>query len=229
MLRRRADPVVARCVPFAIFIGLLVLGSGIQAAAGEGTQSEFAQAMVLARGAIVALALAWYWPAYTELHGPVMAWSGRHVALAAVAGVGVFFAWIGVDADWAVLSRQAGYAPLDRDGAIDWAKVALRLAGFSLVVPVMEELFWRSFLLRWIARQDFMSLEPRRASLQAIVISTALFSLEHERWLAGAVAGAAYTLIYMRTGNLWMPILAHAVTNGILGGWIVATGNWQYW
>ena len=185
--------------------------------------------MVLARGAVVALALAWYWPAYTELHGPAMTWSRRHVALAAIAGTAVFLAWIGFDEDWAVLSRQAGYAPLNRDGAMDWAKVALRLAGFALVVPVMEELFWRSFLLRWIARQEFVSLEPRRASLQAIVISTALFSLEHERWLAGAVAGAAYTLIYMRTGNLWIPILAHAVTNGILGGWIVATGNWQYW
>jgi CAAX prenyl protease-like protein len=220
---------MARCVPFAIFVGMLVLGSGIQAAAGTGIESESAHAVTLARGVIVGLALAWYWPAYTELHGPAMRWSGHQVALAAIAGTAVFLAWIGFDEDWAVFSRQAGYAPLDRDGALDWSRVALRLAGLALVVPVMEELFWRSFLLRWIARQDFMSLEPRRASLQAIVVSTALFSLEHERWLAGAMAGAAYTLIYMRTGNLWMPILAHAVTNGILGGWIVATGNWQYW
>lgn len=229
MPRRRADPVVARCVPFAIFIGMLVLGSGIQAAAGAGIESESAHAVILVRGAIVAVALAWYWPAYTELRGQALTWSRRHVALAVIAGTAAFLAWIGFDEDWAIFSRQAGYAPLDRDGALDWAKVVLRLAGFALVVPVMEELFWRSFLLRWIARQDFISLEPRRASLPAIVISTALFSLEHERWLAGAMAGAVYTFVYMRTGNLWMPILAHSVTNGILGGWIVATGSWQYW
>jgi membrane protease YdiL (CAAX protease family) len=43
------------------------------------------------------------------------------------------------------------------------------------------------------------------------------------------VAGAAYTLLYMRSGTLWAPTLAHAVTNGLLGAWILATGNWTYW
>jgi CAAX prenyl protease-like protein len=48
-------------------------------------------------------------------------------------------------------------------------------------------------------------------------------------WLAGIVAGAAYSVLFMRHRTLWSPILAHAVTNGLLGMWVVATGNWSYW
>lgn len=227
--RRHADPAVARCVPFGVFIGMLVLGTGVQAVAGAGSSAEAGQAVIVARGAIVALALAWYWPLYIELRGPALRWSMGHVAAAVLTGIAVFLAWIFFDQDWAVMSRSSGFAPLDPDGSVDLALAASRFAGFALVVPVMEELFWRSFLLRWITRRDFMALAPRHAGPSAIVISTALFALEHERWFAGAAAGAAYALLYIRTGNLWMPIVAHAVTNGILGGWIVTTGSWGLW
>jgi len=36
-------------------------------------------------------------------------------------------------------------------------------------------------------------------------------------------------LLYVRFGRLWVPVIAHAVTNGMLGVWVVATGNWQFW
>jgi CAAX prenyl protease-like protein len=65
--------------------------------------------------------------------------------------------------------------------------------------------------------------------LKALAIGAVLFGLEHNLWLAGIVAGLAYSLLYMRSGNLWTAILAHGVTNGVLGAWIVITGNWYYW
>jgi hypothetical protein len=68
-----------------------------------------------------------------------------------------------------------GYAPLAADGSIDWARAALRLFGLALVVPVMEELFWRSFLLRWIDKRDFLAMDPRRASVMAVALSSSLF------------------------------------------------------
>jgi CAAX prenyl protease-like protein len=93
----------------------------------------------------------------------------------------------------------------------------------------MEELFWRSFLMRWIAKRDFLALEPKCAGFAAVAISSALFAAEHSFWFAGLIAGAAYALVYIRSGNLWTPIIAHATTNGILGTWILLTGNWRYW
>ena len=61
------------------------------------------------------------------------------------------------------------------------------------------------------------------------MITTALFAFEHDRWFAGALAGAAYNWLYMRSGNLWVPIVAHAVTNGVLGLWVLQTGRWEFW
>ena len=93
----------------------------------------------------------------------------------------------------------------------------------------MEELFWRSFLLRWLQRHDFLRVSPREVGWVALLVTTALFAVEHNRWFAGAVAGAVYAVLYTRSGNLWMPIVAHAVTNGMLGVWIIATESWQFW
>lgn len=99
----------------------------------------------------------------------------------------------------------------------------------ALLVPVMEELFWRGFLMRWLAQPAFEAVDPRRVGLRAVLVSTALFMLAHTLWLAAIVAGLAYALLYARTGRLWNAVIAHTVTNGALGVWVAATGNWQFW
>jgi CAAX prenyl protease-like protein len=66
-------------------------------------------------------------------------------------------------------------------------------------------------------------------TLKAVGMSTLVFMLAHTQWLAAIVAGLAYAWLYKRTGSLWTPILAHAVTNGVLGVWVVLYGNWQFW
>jgi uncharacterized protein len=53
--------------------------------------------------------------------------------------------------------------------------------------------------------------------------------LAHTLRLSAAVAGLAYAWLYVRSGKLWLPVIAHAVTIGALGVWVVATGNWQFW
>jgi len=75
--------------------------------------------------------------------------------------------------------------------------------------------------MRWI--------DARRVSAMAVALSSALFALEHSLWLAGLIAGLAYAGLYITTNNLRAPVLAHAVTNAILGLWIVATGSWHLW
>ena len=70
---------------------------------------------------------------------------------------------------------------------------------------------------------------PQRVALKAVVLSTFVFVLAHTLWLAAIVAVLAYAWLYVRTGKLWVPIIAHAVTNGALGAWVVVTGNWAFW
>jgi CAAX prenyl protease-like protein len=208
-----------RCAPFGLFIGLLVVASFFPAAAPW---------LAVARGILVALVLAWFWRDYQELRG-MPSVPAVHWLVSVVAGVAVFLLWIGIDWDWAVMARHDGFDPHGADGHMNWPLALGRLAGLALVVPVMEELFWRSFLLRWVERHDFLAVSPRQVGWGALIITTALFAVEHNRWFAGAIAGAVYAGLYMRAGNLWVPIVAHAVTNAMLGIWVLVTASWQFW
>jgi len=68
-----------------------------------------------------------------------------------------------------------------------------------------------------------------RNGVRALLISSIVFGIEHGLWLAGIIAGLAYGWLYIRSGNLWLPIFAHAVTNLLLGAWVLATGQWHFW
>ena len=142
----------------------------------------------------------------------------------------VFALWIHLDAPWMTIgSPSATFLPVDAQGALIWPLVIVRWIGAALIVPVMEELFWRSFLMRWIQNPQFESVVPQQVALKAIVLSTFVFVLAHTLWLAAIVAGLAYALLYVRTGKLWVPVIAHAVTNGALGIWVLATRQWAFW
>ncbi|MDE3011221.1 MAG: CAAX prenyl protease-related protein, partial [Pseudomonadota bacterium] len=123
----------------------------------------------------------------------------------------------------------SGFTPLDAHGAIDWRFALPRLAGSALVVPLAEELFWRSLVMRWIDSPRFLERSATAVSTRALALQALLFGLEHDLWLAGIVAGLAYGLLYRYSGRLWPVALAHAVTNGVLGVWVLATSNWTYW
>ncbi len=166
--------------------------------------------------------------AYSELHRPhgigVRTW-----AVAIAAGVIVFIAWINLAAGWMVTGESIGFDPRNDDANIDWLLVAVRLAGAVLVVPLMEEIFWRSFLMRWITHPNFLTVKPTQVGFKAFFITAILFAVAHNLWLAGLFAGVVYNLLYMRSSTLWSPILAHAVTNALLGVWVVSTGSWDFW
>ena len=176
-------------------------------------------------GAVV-LVLAIFWRHYSELKTCRLPARGVLVALAA--GVLVLVLWLGLDAGWMTIGSAAGFDPTSA-GRIDWPLVAVRIAGAALVVPVMEELFWRSYLLRWLDKADFETVDPSQVTIKSVVITSVLFGFEHHLWLAGIVAGIAFSALYMRHRTIWSPILAHAVTNGLLGVWVVTTSSWSYW
>jgi len=218
---------VVRVLPFAAFMAMLALRGAAPVDGSWGFDTRWLYgAQVLLVGAMLA---AW-WREYGELALQNLP-DARQAALAVLVGGLVFGAWIHLDAPWMLLPGAAAepFVPLDAAGRIDWPLVAVRLLGAALLVPVMEELFWRSYLMRWIASPQWEAVDPRRAGLKAIVLSTFVFTLAHTLWLAAIVAGLAYAWLYVRSGKLWLPVIAHAVTNGLLGVWVVTTGRWEFW
>jgi CAAX prenyl protease-like protein len=216
-----------RVAPFAVFMVLLWLRGLAPADGSWGIDPRWIYGVgVAAVGGL----LLWWRREYGELFAQTWP-SAREALLAAGVGFVVFVAWIQLDAPWMVIDLPAAppFAATDAGGAIDWALVAVRWSGAALVVPVMEELFWRSFLMRWIQHPRFASVAPHQVGLRAVLLSTFVFTLAHTLWLAAALAGLAYAGLYLRSGRLWTAVIAHAVTNGALGVWVVATGRWQFW
>jgi CAAX prenyl protease-like protein len=211
-----------RVAPFAAFIVLLAVEPLL---AG----SMDARWLTACRAIVPAALLAFFWPRYTELtrSQPV---ATRDYALAVAAGLAVAALWVVLDASWAVIGAPAApFVPLRAEGSFDLPLLALRLAGFVLVVPVMEELFWRSLVMRWIAARDFLRVDPRAVGAGPWAVSAVLFALEHRSWAAGLVAGLVFGNIYRSSGNLRTAVASHSISNAALGGWILATHDWTLW
>lgn len=213
----------AYMLPFLAYLGFLAIAALL---AGAGVSASALRWLYPVKIAVVVVLLAACWRHYTELH----TWRLRlpHALVALATGVVVLVLWVSLNADWMIIGTPGGFDPRT-DGRVDYLMVTLRIGGAALVVPVMEELFWRAFLLRWIDAPDFQALDPARAGVRGIITGIVLFGFEHNQWLAGIVAGAAYTALYLRHRTLWSPILAHAVTNALLGAWIVWNAQWSYW
>jgi CAAX prenyl protease-like protein len=222
-LRARRNAVLPRVLPFATYLAFIILADVLQRFGAEAGAMRWLYPVKIL--SVLALLLAWR-KHYQELRAA----PARRDLLAAVAvGALVFALWIGLDAKWMQVGTPRGFDAAGADRIVDWWLVAVRACGAALVVPLMEELFWRSFLLRWLEQRDFLLLRPARVGLRAATISVLLFGIEHNLWLAGMLAGIAYTLLYMRSETLWTPIVGHAVTNGLLAIWIMVTGSWTYW
>ena len=217
---------LARTLPFAAFMVLLALRGSLPPEGVLGLDPRWVYGLTVL---VVGGLLAWFWREYGELVAQTLP-SPSEAALAVVVGVVVFGLWVNLDVPWMRLGEpSAGFVPTDAQGQLMWPLIVVRWLGASLLVPVMEELFWRSFLMRWVQSPQFESVPPQSVGLKAIVLSTFVFMLAHTLWLAAIIAGLAYAWLYVRTGKLWLPIIAHAVTNGVLGVWVVMTGKWAFW
>ena len=215
-----------RIAPFAVFMTLLALRGAAPADGSWGFDPRWVYAAtVLLVGGLLA---AW-WREFGELARQTLP-DVREALLATAVGLAVFALWIHLDAPWMTIGpASAEFVPLTAAGTLDLPLLAIRMAGAVLLVPLMEELFWRSLLMRWIEQPVFEGVDPRRIGVKAVVLSTFVFVLAHTLWLAAAVAGLAYAWLYLRSGKLWLAVIAHAVTNAALGAWVIATGNWQFW
>jgi hypothetical protein len=107
--------------------------------------------------------------------------------------------------------------------------LVVRFWGLVVIVPVMEELFWRSFLIRYLTDQDFTAVPIGHYSVAAFWLVAGFSGLAHPEWLVAMVASAAYSWLLRATGSLFATVAAHAVTNAALGIYVLVSHDWQYW
>ena len=146
-------------------------------------------------------------------------------------GLLVLVIWIVPEQYLFQVGESAGFDPyaLGESQAAAFGLIGVRLIGSSLVVPVMEELFWRSFLMRYLVNPNFRSVPMGAFTWFSLLGVAVLFGFEHHRVIVGIIAGLLYGFLLVFQKNLKGVVIAHGVTNLGLGIYVVVTGNWLFW
>jgi uncharacterized protein len=216
----RRHPAIPWVLPFAVFIGMLVLKQWVPVPAwlrfAVSILTILAVSMVPLRG------------------GPSRPFQSI------LLGAAVFVIWVGPDvvAPWwhhiflfdnAIAGHPAGNTPPASQH--DPVFLIFRIAISVIAVPVLEELFWRGWLMRWLIDSgDFERVPLGTFAPAAFWITALLFASEHGSfWDVGLLTGIIFNWWMIRTRNLWDCIVAHAVTNAILAAYVIGAGKWQYW
>ena len=213
----RNSAIYVRVAPFVIFVALLFF------------QGEFGPASLYWVYMLRTLVGAWLiWEMRPFV--PEMKWALSWEAV--VAGIALFVMWVAID-PYYPQAKASGpdWNPLaffGQGSAVGVAFMVTRVAGMTLVVPPLEEVFWRSFLYRWFVRTDFENMPFNRFHPTSFLVTSALFGSEHHQWLAGALYGMAMQWLVLRKNRIGDAITAHAITNFLLGVYVCRTGAWQF-
>lgn len=154
--------------------------------------------------------------------------------------LGVFAGVVGISA-WLIpyvagwIPNEGGFEPeliFGENSAAIVIEYMFRFARAALIVPIVEELFWRGYLMRWCINRDFPQNVPLgQGSWLSYIIVTAAFMFAHNPVdYAGAfVYGSIAYLLVVRTKCLLPVILMHAVANLIMGICAIALALPQLW
>jgi len=221
-----------RYLPFAVFMGFIGFDEFIRFFAGQGHfkfEPTTLSYLYPVKTIVVGYLLYTFWKQYHELTFRDLS-NLRTTLQACGIGLLVFVLWIKMEWTLSVAGMPQGFNPTYLPGKLTQIIMTfIRIAGAVLVVPLMEELFWRSFLIRYIIDKNFDAVRIGTFSWASFLITVVLFGFEHNYILAGIMAGILYNLLLYRTHSLVQCVLAHAVTNLSLAIYVVYTGKWHFW
>ena len=217
---------VAFTLPMAVFVTLLGMTSAGNRPETVSWLAYPAYWTYPAQTVICGALLLWFWRDY-EFSAPRPLW------FAVVIGLIVFVIWIAPQQFFGFAPRTVGFDPelFGKGTAPYWATVILRFLRLVVVVPLVEEIFWRGFLLRYLISEKFTTITVGTFSWFSFIAVTIAFGFAHSRadWIAALICGALYSLAAYRTRSLASCVVAHALTNLLLGLWIMQTRQWGFW
>ncbi len=212
------SPLHARVAPFVVFLVLTAL---------QGKFGNASYFWVYAIKSLIGVGLIWaIWPIVTEVRW-AFSWE------AVLVGIAVFVFWVALDPyypKWGKIEHYWNpFAEFGANSPLAWFFVVVRILGSGLVVPPLEEMFYRSFLYRYFIKADFENVPIGTYALNALLISAAIFGAAHYQWFAGILCALCYQGLVIKKNRLGDAMTAHAITNILLGIYVVWKGQWQFW
>ena len=172
-------------------------------------------------GLIVTCGLLWRYRKYYD----DLSWTFAPRAVAI--GVMVFALWTALEPWKSGQTPPTAPVPLAGAGAVAW--VIARALGSVIVTPLVEELAFRGYLTRRLMAADFKSVPQGTFAWPSFLVSSSLFGIFHDRWIAGILAGMFYALALYGRRKLSDAVLAHATTNALIAAHVLASGKWSLW
>jgi uncharacterized protein len=235
LLSRESEPLFqnqsfafARILPFGLFLGFIV-GEQILRTVFPVWSEQMSSYFYPARVLIVAAALAYFWSSYRELLTVRNAMSHSRIVFCICVGVAVFFVWIQLGFIFRTGGEPSNVNPIPKQAMAGELWLLFRFVGAAFIVPIIEELFWRSYLMRRIDQVDVARADPKKTSLLAMFASSAVFAMEHKELFVGLLAGLVFAWLYKQSGNLRDSILTHSVVNALLFAYVVTFEQYQWW
>jgi len=231
-------PQLPYLLPFLAYLAFFITGEYFGHAFGLDWQAiwwRYFPIIYLAKTVAAALMLWVCWKYYTPIR-----WT--HLKLGALVGLIGVPLWVGVE----YLAQYAGlHAAPDPsrpytiynavkeipDPAWRWMFYIIRVGGPTLVVPIMEELFFRDFIQRALIRgARFQEVPVGTFTWLSLLGMAALFGINHGvMWPSGVLYGLLMGILLIRTKSLGACIVAHGVTNLVLyAGYCIPFGVWQF-
>lgn len=217
---------VAFALPMGVFLGLLALAGALRKPGGSFWLASPEYWIYPAQTLICGALVLWFWREY-NFRAP------QKALFAFAIGLVVFGLWIAPQQFFGFPPRLVGFDPqvfADQPG-LYWATILFRFLRLVIIVPLVEEIFWRGFLLRYLINEKFTAVPIGSFSWVSFAVVTLGFGFAHSPadWIAAFATGALYNLVAYRTRSLASCVVAHAVTNLLLGIWIMRTGQWGFW
>jgi uncharacterized protein len=220
--------IVPYVVPMFAYVGLTALEGYLPQVVGKPSPTWYPLAYS-AKLLIVALLAYRYRATWNDFRpAPTI---GK-IILGILTGLLVCGAWVGLDGRYpalALLGSRTAFDPRELAPIAQWGFIGVRLLGLVVVVPVIEELFWRSFLMRWSIENEFLRVPIGKVTPTAAAVTSALFALAHPEWLPALLTGALWAWLLWWTKSLSACALSHVTANLALGVYVIATHDWKFW
>jgi CAAX prenyl protease-like protein len=177
---------------------------------------------------VVLGALIWAKPTWRDVKV-----DAKLIPLGVISGLVLFAVWVGIEKvlHYPHLGDRSAYNPYEKipDAGLRMAFIAVRFFGLALLVPFMEELFWRSFGLRYASQTNFQDLPIGKFTQTGAAVCCAVFALAHPEWIPALIFAASMTALVWKTKSIFVCVVAHAVTNLALGIYVLTQGAWALW
>ncbi len=172
---------------------------------------------------IVTAGVLWYFRSDYKLLMKKPSWHGVAIGIA----VGVIWLLLVPDDESSGTTLTSTLANMPSWLSAGW--IVFRILGSVFTVPIAEELAFRGYLLHKLVATDFENVKPGSFTWLSFLLSSVLFGLMHDSWLAGALAGAGFALALYRRGYLGDAIAAHMTSNALVAAAVLGAGRWELW